>query len=58
MNFVFLPPADQELEEAIEYYNDQLQGLGDQFYQQFLTPSIILLRLLMHGGRSEKIPDG
>ncbi|RKX24317.1 MAG: type II toxin-antitoxin system RelE/ParE family toxin [Candidatus Zixiibacteriota bacterium] len=37
MNFIFLPPADQELEEAIEYYNDQLQGLGDQFYQQFLT---------------------
>ena len=33
MNVVFLPPADKELEEAINFYNDQLKGLGDQFYE-------------------------
>jgi len=37
MNIVLLPPADVELEEAVIYYNDQMSGLGDQFYQNFLT---------------------
>ena len=32
MNVVFLSPADKELEEAINFYNDQLNGLGDKFY--------------------------
>ena len=37
MKIIFLPPADSELEEAIIYYNEQLQGLGDQFYDEFLV---------------------
>ena len=36
MNVVLIPPADKELEEAIDYYNDQMPGLGGQFYQDFL----------------------
>jgi hypothetical protein len=36
MNIVLLSPADTELEEAISYYNDQLAGLGKQFYNAFL----------------------
>ena len=36
MNIILIPPADKELEEAINYYNDQLAGLGDQFYTSFL----------------------
>ena len=34
MKIIFLPPADKELEDAIVYYNDQLEGLGKQFFQE------------------------
>ena len=37
MNVILISPADKELEEAIDYYNDQLSGLGDQFYNAFLA---------------------
>jgi len=30
--FVFL--AEEELDEAVNYYNDQMPGLGSQFYQE------------------------
>jgi toxin ParE1/3/4 len=33
----FLPPADKELHDAVNYYNDQLMGLGDQFFTEFET---------------------
>ena len=36
MNIVVVPPADLELHEAVDYYNDQLNGLGEQFYDSFL----------------------
>ncbi|MFX0138131.1 MAG: type II toxin-antitoxin system RelE/ParE family toxin [Candidatus Hodarchaeota archaeon] len=36
MNVILIPPADKELDDAIRYYNDQLYGLGDQFYNEFL----------------------
>ena len=36
MNILLIQPADRELEEAIFYYNDQLAGLGEQFYTSFL----------------------
>ncbi len=36
MNIILIPPADKELIEAIAYYNDQLSGLGDQFYTSFI----------------------
>lgn len=35
MNIILIPPADKELTEAIDYYNDHLEGLGDQFFQSF-----------------------
>ncbi|NOR44349.1 MAG: type II toxin-antitoxin system RelE/ParE family toxin [Candidatus Delongbacteria bacterium] len=37
MKVIFLSPADTELEDAINYYNDQLHGLGDQFYDEFFV---------------------
>ncbi len=37
MNIILIPPADKELEEAIDYYNDQMPGLGSQFYNAFLS---------------------
>jgi len=37
MSVVLLPPAGDELDEAIAYYNDQLSGLGGHFYRAFLT---------------------
>lgn len=36
MNIILIPPSDKELEEAIGYYNDQMPGLGEQFYGAFL----------------------
>ena len=36
MNIILIPPADKELEEAIDYYNDQMTGLGEQFYNSFI----------------------
>jgi hypothetical protein len=36
VNVILLPPANTELQDAIDYYNDQLAGLGDQFYSSFL----------------------
>ncbi|MFH0725905.1 MAG: type II toxin-antitoxin system RelE/ParE family toxin [Pseudomonadota bacterium] len=36
MNIILIPPADKELGEAIDYYNDQFSGLGEQFYTSFL----------------------
>ncbi|MBU4486099.1 MAG: type II toxin-antitoxin system RelE/ParE family toxin [Candidatus Delongbacteria bacterium] len=42
MKIEFLPPADDELEDAINYYNDQLQGLGDQFYNEFESGILLI----------------
>lgn len=36
MNINILPPADVELDDAIDYYNEQHLGLGDSFYQEFI----------------------
>ena len=35
MNIIFLPPSDQELLEAIEFYELQLPGLGHAFTEEF-----------------------
>lgn len=37
MNIILIPPSDKELEEAIDYYDDQMPGLGEQFYNAFLS---------------------
>lgn len=34
MNVIFLPDAQQELIQAIEYYEQQLEGLGVLFYKE------------------------
>ncbi len=36
MNIILIPPSDKELKEAIDYYDDQMSGLGEQFYNAFL----------------------
>jgi len=36
MNVILLPPSDIELQDAIDFYNDQMEGLGNQFYDYFL----------------------
>lgn len=33
----FLDVAQQELDETVEYYNTELQGLGDQFLLEVLS---------------------
>jgi len=45
MNIILIQPADKELHEAIDYYNDQLAGLGEQFYTSFLDtyPKLLIL---------------
>ena len=36
MNVILIPPSDKELEDGIDYYDDQMPGLGEQFYNAFL----------------------
>ena len=43
MKMIFLSPAGQELEDAFIYYNDQLPGLGKQFFREVST-AIELIR--------------
>lgn len=35
MNVTTLPPAADELRDAIAWYNEQLDGLGDEFVTEF-----------------------
>ncbi len=35
MKLKFIPPSDQELIDAYNYYEDQLLGLGEQFLYEF-----------------------
>ena len=36
MNVILLPPADLELQDAIDFYDGHMNGLGDRFYNCFL----------------------
>lgn len=36
MNLFLLPPSDAELDQAIEYYNSQVDELGNDFYADFI----------------------
>ena len=37
MKIEFLDEAQLELDEAIEYYNNEVDGLGDDFLQEVLN---------------------
>ena len=37
MNFSFHPEAEEEFNQAIDYYNDVEQGLGDDFAYEIYT---------------------
>ena len=43
MRIKFIPPADQELIDAFDYYEAQLTGLGKQFKDEFNKTVKILL---------------
>ena len=45
MNYYFLEPAKEELEEAIAYYEQQREGLGEQFAEEV---SKAIERILNH----------
>jgi hypothetical protein len=36
MSVILIPPADQELQDAVIYYNGEVSGPGDQLYASFL----------------------
>ena len=36
MKICFIPPSDQELEDAMDYYDTQTPGLGNEFYQMVM----------------------
>ena len=36
MSVILLPPSEVELQDAIDFYNDQMDGLSEQFYGSFL----------------------
>ena len=43
MQLIILSNAEKELQYTIDYYNDQLPGLGDQFYNEILTAFDLIL---------------
>jgi plasmid stabilization system protein ParE len=45
MNYYFLEPAKQELEEVVAYYEQQREGLGEEFALEFKSA---LQRILNH----------
>ncbi|MBD3376033.1 type II toxin-antitoxin system RelE/ParE family toxin [candidate division KSB1 bacterium] len=50
MNVYLLSPADRELEDAINLYNEHFQGLGDKFFDEFIK-TINLLKQTPFGWR-------
>ncbi len=44
MNVKFIEPALLELDDAIKYYNEELDGLGTRFYKEVLS-TIELIKL-------------
>ncbi len=44
MNIILLPPSDKELDEAIDYYNDQQTDLGNRFYKEFIRATELIDR--------------
>ena len=45
MNVILIPPADKELDEAVKYYNEQFQGLGYGFYEEFISTCNFISKL-------------
>lgn len=45
MKVRLLPPANRELDEAVEYYDHQLSGLGFRFFQE-TSAAIERIRLI------------
>ena len=43
MKVILLPPSDTELEDAINYYNEQQLGLGERFYYEFLKTTELIM---------------
>ncbi len=52
MKINFLEVAQYELEDAIDYYNYELPGLGDAFFNEVLNALDLRLRC----GRTKLIP--
>ncbi|MBC8183707.1 type II toxin-antitoxin system RelE/ParE family toxin [candidate division KSB1 bacterium] len=44
MEVEFIEQASIELDDAIEYYNLQLLGLGDQFFEEVLNTLALILQ--------------
>lgn len=44
MSIILVSPADSELQDAIDFYNEQMPGLGDRFYYSFLKTASLLDR--------------
>ena len=48
MNIIFLPIAQQELNQAIKFYEQQLDGLGILFYKE-ISEAIDFIRMYPEG---------
>ena len=48
MNAIFLPIAQQELSQAIEFYEHQVHGLGDLFLKE-VSDAVDLIQLFPGG---------
>ena len=57
MNVKFLDEAQFELDEAIEYYNNESEGLGDRFLREVLTSSPTSVLQTAAKAERKGIPD-
>ena len=48
MNIIFLPIAQQELTQAVEFYEQQLEGLGASFHKEIFE-AVDFIRLFPEG---------
>lgn len=58
MRIEFLDETQIELDEAIEYYDNEVEGLGKDFSKKFCVQLIELLSSPMLGMLFLKIPEG
>ena len=57
MKIKFIEEAQHELDEAIDYYNLESPGLGDQFCKKYLIHLIESPTIKMHGIPCPKTPE-
>jgi hypothetical protein len=57
LKYSFHPAAEKELTDAVDYYNDCQNGLGQEFAKEIYRTVQNILHFPMHGHHYQKIPE-